>query len=288
MAKCALTKKECQLRQSHIYPKFVIEWMKNTGSSYLRPHTTPNRRMQDGYKVALLSDEAEQLFSLREKWFAENVFQPYLKDSTITFSYNENLFYFAISMLWRILFLELKQPNIEVFKFKSIMEEAEIQWREFLHKGIYPKNFDRIHLMLTDRVASHTFPLKNVDYYFSRALDGTTVFDDNNGCAIYVKFARFIFWGFLSGVDDTSFAGTKINPIKGNMKMEGQQMATSFVHGFYQNRMQQIEDNTQYASEKQQVIIEEDIMKNKEKYSSSEIADVIENDRNIYNMNKKD
>ena len=76
---CALTRKELPLRQSHIYPKFVIEWMKDTGSTYFRSHLMPNKRIQDGYKLHFLSDEAEQLFSHREKWFAENIFHPYLK-----------------------------------------------------------------------------------------------------------------------------------------------------------------------------------------------------------------
>ena len=92
---CALTKKESQLKQSHIFPKFVLEWMKNTGSNYLWGNEQ-NKRQQDGPKPYLLSDEAEQMFSRREKWFAENIFHPYLKDPTISFSYDKNLFYFAI------------------------------------------------------------------------------------------------------------------------------------------------------------------------------------------------
>lgn len=285
IGKCALTQNECQLRQSHIYPKFVIEWARKTGSNFLRPHTTPNRRMQDGYKIPLLSDEAEQMFSIREKWFAENVFHPYLKDSTITFLYNENLFYFAISMLWRILVMELRQPHINQFRYIKLMGEAEKQWRSFLYTGIYPKDFDHIHLMLTDRVASHTFQLKGVDYYFTRTFDGTTVFNENGRCAIYVKFSRFIFWGFLTEVDDNHFIGTKIDPIRGSMKMYGQQMS-NFVYDFYQNRMRQIEDAMQYASENQQEVILQEIKKNKEKFTSSELGDILRNDNDVFEKNK--
>ena len=67
---CRLTKKETEIKNSHIYPKFVIEWMKATGSKYQRGYLTPNKRDQDGLKKYLLSEEAEQIFSKREKWFA--------------------------------------------------------------------------------------------------------------------------------------------------------------------------------------------------------------------------
>lgn len=216
---CALTKKETELRDSHIYPKFVIQWMKSTGSKYLRRYISPNKREQDGYKAYLLSEEAEQMFSKREKWFAENMFHKYLSDVFAKLEYNEKLFYFSISFLWRILVLELKQPKIEEFKFFDLMVEAEKQWRDFLLIGYYPKNFDRIHLILSDSPINHTLPSHNVDFFFTRSLDGTTVFNEKyNKCSIFAKFSKFIFWAFLNE-DESGMIGTKINPIQGVMQV---------------------------------------------------------------------
>lgn len=47
---CKLIQPECELQNSHVYPTFVIEWMKSTGSKHWRGYTQPNRRLQDGYK----------------------------------------------------------------------------------------------------------------------------------------------------------------------------------------------------------------------------------------------
>ncbi len=284
--KCRLTLKETELRNSHIYPKFVIEWMKETGSKYQRRYKTPDKREQDGYKRYLLSEEAEQLFSLREKWFSEKIFKPYLENSYAELIYNENLFYFSISMLWRILVLELDQPESRKLKFLGVMEEAEQQWRDFLLNGIYPKNFDRIHLILTDKIVDHDIESKNVDYYFTRILDGTTVYNDKiNFCAIYTKFSRFIFFGLLVNGDETKLVGTKIDPIRGIIKIP-QQINDPSITGFFLNRIEQL-DQMPYASDKQQDKIIEEINKNRQKFYDSDAFRSMDFDIGMKNRNKK-
>ena len=54
--------------------------MRNTGSKYLRNFSQTNKRLQDGPKRYLLSPKAEQEFSLKEKWFVENIFKHYLQE----------------------------------------------------------------------------------------------------------------------------------------------------------------------------------------------------------------
>lgn len=108
---CALYDKESKLLDSHIYPKFIIKHTKKTGSSYLRNYEKPNKREQDGPKIKLLSFEAEQAFSKREKWFAENIFVPYLSRK-YKLQYDNNLYYFAISFLWRVIHLELRSNDL--------------------------------------------------------------------------------------------------------------------------------------------------------------------------------
>ena len=279
---CALTRNETELRNSHIYPKFVIEWMKLTGAKYLRSYTSPNKRVQDGYKVYLLSEEAEQLFSKREKWFAENIFHKYHASVFNKLEYNENLFYFSISFLWRILVLELRKPNIENFWFHELMVETEKQWRDFLYLGYYPKNFDRIHLILTDTPIDHSLPSKNVDFFLTRSLDGTTVYDDNN-CSIFAKFSKFIFLAFLND-DESGMLGTKVNPIQGILqvpqKFENQHMMCFFSHRIIQY------DDMALASENQQKTILQDIINNKEYYINSEAFKSMEFDYFMKEKNK--
>ncbi|AKL95575.1 hypothetical protein CACET_c21280 [Clostridium aceticum] len=82
MEECALCKKKAELKNSHIIPKFVTDWIKKTGpTGFLRDTNNAFRlRVQDGLKVHLLCGECEQLFSKHEKIFAEKIFIPYLKD----------------------------------------------------------------------------------------------------------------------------------------------------------------------------------------------------------------
>ena len=75
---CALYKTYGELRESHVYPKFVVKHTKKTGSKFFRKFQNPNKREQDGIKLHLLSHKAEREFGKREKWFAENIFVPYL------------------------------------------------------------------------------------------------------------------------------------------------------------------------------------------------------------------
>lgn len=285
---CRLTKKETELRNSHIYPKFVVEWMKATGSKYQRGYTTPNIREQDGYKKYLLSEEAEQLFSIREKWFAENIFRKYLANTLLQMNYNENLYYFAISMLWRILVLELEQPEIESFTFYNDMKNAEKQWRDFLLNGIYPQDYNNAHLILTDKVVDHTLPSHNVNYYMTRILDGTTVFSlEKTSCSMYVKFSRFIFWSFITDGDgdEGNMLNTKINPIGGIIGMPQRPESFQFMT-FIPHRIKLL-DEMELASEKQQDKIINEIRQNKDHYINSELTESMNFDHRMKEKNKK-
>ena len=71
---CALTGEECELRDSHIYPKFMFEAMKKLGGTNFRISNMPNRVLQDGLKKRLLGHNAEQMFSKSENWFAKTFF----------------------------------------------------------------------------------------------------------------------------------------------------------------------------------------------------------------------
>jgi len=59
---CRLYKREDDLQKSHIFPKFVINYTKRTGSKYLRSYLEPDRRMHDGLKSYLLSNVADRFY----------------------------------------------------------------------------------------------------------------------------------------------------------------------------------------------------------------------------------
>ena len=143
------------LRESHIYPAFAVDYLKRTGSKYLRTFTRPNVRQQDGNKIRLLSHDAEQRFSKKEKWFAEKIFTPYLEGEGKSFDYDENLFYFALSFLWRVLILHTDfTPKLKEDWCYPKLLEVENEWSKFLSKYQFPRHYHHLQLLLTDRVKS--------------------------------------------------------------------------------------------------------------------------------------
>lgn len=107
MNNCALCdiKKEIQL--SHIVPKFVGRHLKGTSVGNIRSSENPNIVVQDLEKHYLLCHDCEELFSASERWFANNIFYPRLKNGDINFDYNEYLHYFITSLSWRSLYLDI-------------------------------------------------------------------------------------------------------------------------------------------------------------------------------------
>lgn len=279
---CALFGEETDLRDSHIFPKFVINHMKSTGSRFLRNFSNPNLRIEDGVKLPLLGHEAEQEFSKREKWFAENIFNPYIDGKRIL-KYDENLYYFSISFLWRILKISLKKDNLEDKWYYNNLLFVEKQWRDFLSLGVYPYQSDRVYILFTDRITENRTDLKDADYYFTRAMDATIVSNnDKTGLAIYGKFNKFIFFGILK--DDAFHSKVdelKVNPLNGVFKIP-QQYEHYLITSFLYNRIKGLEDLLK-PNEKQQEKIYNEIKKDPEKFWNSDAGKSLYNDK--FNLN---
>lgn len=276
---CALYEKETNLLESHIYPKFIINHTKKTGSRFLRNFETPNKREQDGPKLHLLGFEAEQKFSVSEKWFAKNIFKPYLKGKH-TLEYDHNLYYFSISFLWRIIQLELRTSKTDFTKkwYYSKLIEAEKEWKEFLKHKTTPKNHHNVNMLLTSRVERNNTGVKGVDFYFTRALDATIVSDDiETTLLIYGKFNRFIFWStILSEPYTDELYEVEINP-KGGIIEVPQQVDFFPLNSFVTNRLRGIEKMPK-LSEAQQEKIEKEILEKGEDFWKSDIGESLSND----------
>lgn len=275
---CALYDKETELMESHIFPKFVIKHTKKTGSQYLRRVVEPNKREQDGLKLHLLSLEAEQAFSLREKWFAENIFVPYISGKH-TLEYDENLYYFAISFLWRILITEFRTD--ENFKNKWYFEqlkEVEKEWKNFLTNGIMPKKYHNVNLFFTNRITSNATDLKGVDFYFTRVMDGTVVDNPSHSfIIIYGKFNRFVFWSVIKSPEyEDELYDVEIHPQKGKFEIP-QELDYEPIASFMYNRIREI-DKFPLPNQAQQDKIEKEIMKNPQKFWKSDIGESLYND----------
>jgi hypothetical protein len=277
--KCALYDFDCDLQKSHIIPKFVFKYFTASGSKYIRGFANPNQRLQDLDKMDLLSLKAENKFSIYEKWFAENIFKPYQITDLRSIHYNENLYYFVISVLWRVIHREIKFREYADKPFYTQVLNAEKEWKDFLSDYKFPSEFNRIHILLTDRIMYHDLNLKNVDYYMSRCIDSTIVFNpDGTYCFIYAKFLKFVLFGYINGGENNQMLETKINPIKGVINVPQHVYDQEFL-AFFINRITGMNSQPE-PSTNQQKIINDQFYKEYPTLKDSEAWDTIMNDWN--------
>jgi hypothetical protein len=107
LSACALCQDKSELELSHIIPKFVLRYLKETSAGFLRSAENPNTVVQDGEKHYMLCGKCEDLFSKYEKKFADNIFHAYFKNNQRRFEYDTWLHYFLTSVSWRHLYLDL-------------------------------------------------------------------------------------------------------------------------------------------------------------------------------------
>jgi len=276
MTKCSLCLKEKTILESHIIPKFVFKWLKETGSSYLRNPSNPNIRLQDGIKEKLLCFECEQKLSVFEKWFAENIFNNYLAGKDFMFAYGEELGKFAVSLLWRIAIVSkdnLDKNENFLLEHLDLVTEA---WRVYLDTGIKPSDNNEFHFFLLPDGWDGSQPNKYVSRYFARDTDGHIIKIEDE-CWVYVKFARFMFFGRVSGVKPT-FRNTKLELGFGSTLL-GQYIEYPALTEYLIGRAESIYEYAKDAlSKKQQDVISEYFKNNFEKLKGLDLGKRLKDD----------
>jgi len=279
---CALCQQDRELRESHIIPKFVFRWMRATNATgYLRRSGSPNLRQQDGVKQDLLCEDCEQKFSKAEGSFERTIFTPYLKNAQSAFAYDEQLFQFAASVLWRVLHRDLPRlPADERFgPHRDKLAEAEQEWRALLLHGQKPRRYHRLHIFLTDvGTKDGTQPVVNFNRYMARASD-FTIAAGRRGCFVYAKFARFILFGEISGIDAPDANGTIIDP-RGGVLHVPQAITEGSIGEFMADRAKtSYEMVATRLSPRQRQVIETALRSNPERVRLSDEGRVLEADR---------
>ena len=234
---CALTGEKCELQESHIYPKFVYKHLKQTGGNRFRAVGNPNKAFQDGFKKPLLGRWAELEFSKREKWFAENIFTPFVNGQLAKgkVKYNDKLYYFCVSLLWRVL-IDTKE-NIKGEKEILKCEEALKEWQSFLNGGSLPKTYDKIYMMpitpeLFDKeqsIPSGTKLNLEVQWYTRRMFDSTLLELTPNNTAFFCKMPYFFFWAVIERDNQQMNYGLRISPNGGIIDFKRYNIGNGFV-----------------------------------------------------------
>ena len=194
---CKLCGSGTTLRKSHIVPKFVGRWLKETSPTpYLRFGGNMDGRLQDLYAMELLCDDCEMLFSEWETKFATEIFYP-SADGATSFRCGPWLVKFAASLAWRAI-QYCYSKNIEEFSpaMESMVDGMEVHLSRFLlaqekHVGSYTQ-----HLYPVSELA---VPMEPGSPMMSRYLARTVQIDflrndDLSEMLVYVKLPMFMFF----------------------------------------------------------------------------------------------
>lgn len=200
IGQCALCGQTKELRQSHVIPSFAIRWLKRTAATgFLRQGANPNVRVQDSARDSLLCESCEQLFSVYEKQFAENIFIPFQDQNAKVFHYDEWLRKFVVSLSWRIAYLEVEFPDNAPALVLKRRDTAIRFWREYLlgmrrDPGI--GNHFVMFLGTLDSLPDGRDPF-GTNWYFHRSCDGTITFNSDSELLVYAKLPRIVIASFI-------------------------------------------------------------------------------------------
>ena len=193
---CKLCGSAAPLKNSHIIPKFVGRWMKDTSPTpYLRFGGDVDKRRQDLFSMELLCEECENRFSAWETKFANEIFHPSATSETI-FRYGHWLIKFAASLTWRAIQLRRFQNVGESPDLNAMVDAMESHLSRFLlgrekNVGSYTQH--------VYPVSELTAPVEPGSPMLNRYLARTAGIDflrsdDLSEMLVYVKLPMFMFF----------------------------------------------------------------------------------------------
>jgi hypothetical protein len=220
--KCRLCEQESDLQESHIIPKFIYAYLKDTSpTGKLREGENVNLRKQDGIKLDWLCKDCEATLSNWEKYFAETIFHP-LQKNEVPIKYNDKFLKFCVSISWRVLKYINEQGYISHFSndIQTSIENALATWKKFLlnqaaNPGIYEQHF----YDLTGTIENSSLPTSsNLHRYLHRTIAINVVNWGPKAVIVYAKFPGLILTGFINVDSRKEFSETKIHVTNGVLK----------------------------------------------------------------------
>jgi hypothetical protein len=284
--RCALCNEKKELRQSHIIPKFVGKWLKDTSATgYLRQGVNPNLRQQDLSKKPLLCSYCEEKFSKIEKEFCENVFIPF-QNGEKEFVYDKWLVDFVISLNWRIAYTELDHLGGEYLPDLLAMKNALETWRKYLNSESSNRGEYKHHIFFMDILESASDGAELVEktnWYFLRSIDATISYNKENEF-IYTKLPGMIFVSHIVPFNEKGWHNTRIEN-KGRLKIP-QSCKVKGFGDFLIDRIKIANKLASNMSEVQREKIGKDMEKNFEKVMDSKSMQVMMADEVLKGMIK--
>lgn len=286
---CALCQKEPAIKNSHIVPKFVTDWLKETGGR-IRNASNPNRRIQDGLKIPLLCLQCENAFSLWEGSFKQQVFDPIHSAAPQLHShieYGKWLLKFSVSVCWRVLKSSAIENDLDhLTDIQRIGANKALSiWEEFLSGQIpNPGQFEQ-HLIVLDGNRLYYGPdISPYLYrYMLRSVDAG-VFCNDRWAVVYAKLGHIIICSRLQKEKCECWDRTKIHVNRGVLKPNEFSLPDNLA-ALINIRANKGLDVSQQLSERQSDVISKAALEDIPKFKGTEVFSAIQ--RDVYRSGNK-
>jgi hypothetical protein len=205
---CGLCGARKELQQSHIIPKFIAQWLKDTSASgFLR--TGAGYRTQDTYKINLLCHDCEEMFSAWETCFAEQIFYAFQNGKT-NLHYDDRLNKFMLSIAWRLLRVHLYELADDPIR-KKHAETALEKWKDYLlGKAKEWKPYEN-HIFFLDTLGRQSTELPDrFLWYTLRSIDSMIATPANDEIFTFAKIPGIL---LVSSICPTEFEGWKVSKL---------------------------------------------------------------------------
>ncbi len=277
-----------ELKVSHIIPKFIIRWLKETSATgYLRSGQEMQRRQQDGRKRPMLCTDCEQLLSSWERQFADRLFTPLKQGEGLAEAvcYDSWLPKFAASLSWRALIdlQSLGSPNhVHAKVMPKVYEAAEVWRRYLLNQREFISPFDQ-HLIPLGFIDSHTMPElpPNINRYLGRSI-GFDLVSSHDQTFMFTKLPFAVIIGVIQTLKPEEWVGTRLTPSGG---VFGQSKKIGLPGGLliYMNgQSKRMMELNQTLSQTQKSIVHESVKKDVERAANPASFEVMLHDIDIF------
>lgn len=284
---CRLCRKEADLQLSHIVPKFVFKWLKETAASPLRHSQKPNVRVQDGEKLYFLCSNCENLFSKWENAFSQNIFYP-LQNEQLNkrhLQYGDWCLKFAVSLSWRFLAYG-KEKGIDQISTEQFakVDEALETWREYLlsfRKS--PAPFDQ-QLFPLSIIESHSSINLSpfINRYFLRAVD-VDIAHTSKRLFTYIKMGKIMLFGLVHETNPSLWKNGKIWVNRGAISIgDIKYVMPVGIDNYISERANKAANIFHSMSPNQQNKVLQYTDENKEKIAQSEIFTAMKQDFELF------
>lgn len=258
MTTCKLCGSNEKLEISHILPKFIFRYQKKTSpTGFIRTTENPNKTVQDGIKTEFLCGKCEDILSVWETKFANEIFYPYQNNPAVKIEYGKWLSKYLASVSFRVLSYHHHNNMLSHFDdemLNCVPTAIDNLCNFILDKNPHPKEQRQLLILLdTLNPQTSTFISQDFNLYLSRAIDIDIITNDSDSF-IYIKYLKFLQLCPIKLKTNKGWKTARINNSQGVLQPQNQELPDYVVHRLKKGAAM-LEDSIGNVSENQAKII---------------------------------